>query len=175
MAEKTTSPEFFANILNKRLVEKRQDVRDHPIPFSHQFQSGTTLSTGLWNGIQIFEKEKCYVRAVLALVQLLEVGFTPHRRAKYWDRLRIDLIHLSRLHKIDELANLVDKVKRDQPAWFQIQILISYFNWLVVAVLAHYHFNKSIQSMPASHSNSPPLTRYFWWHYQILQLRLVSG
>ncbi len=51
------------------------------------------------------------MRAVLALMQILEVGFTPHRRGKYWDRLRIDLIHLSRLHKINELGSLIDKVR----------------------------------------------------------------
>ncbi len=127
MAEETTSPAVWVKTLSTRLIERRrQHIHDPPLPFSQQFQSGNTLSTGLWNGVLMFEKDKCYVRAVLALVQLLEVGFTPHRRGKYWDRLRIDLTHIYRLHKIDELASLVDKVRGES---FN-------FNWLVT-VLAH--------------------------------------
>ncbi len=111
----TISPLFLVETLNTWLIERRH-IHD-PIPFIQQFESGTTLSTGLWNGILIFEKDKCYMRAVLALMQLLQVGFTPHRRGKYWDRLRIDLTHLFRMHKIDKLGNLIDKVINSTGWW----------------------------------------------------------
>ncbi len=105
----TISPQYLVETLNTWLIERRHVYE--PIPFYRQFESGTTLSTGLWNGVAIFEKDKSYMRAVLSLMTLLQVGFTPHRRGKYWDRLRIDLMHLYRVHKnIVKLGSLIDKV-----------------------------------------------------------------
>lgn len=59
------------------------------------FEAGWPLATALWVCVDILERSRLYGAAIAALEQLLECPYTPHRRGRWYNRLSIDLCHVS--------------------------------------------------------------------------------
>lgn len=61
--------------------------------FLRQFDPGWTLASVAWEAVGVLERASLPASAAVALLLLLQLPFTPHRRGRWWARL---CVHLER-------------------------------------------------------------------------------